>query len=65
VAITQRDLRHYGFLGNLRPAIMARVRELFSKMRFTFPDACWVFDVYIPEASYDPDSDSDSEGGQG
>ncbi|KAK0645979.1 putative cell division cycle protein [Cercophora newfieldiana] len=61
VAITQRDLRHYDFLDELRPAIVARVKELFSKMRFTFPDACFVFDVYIPEADSDPDSDSDSE----
>ncbi|KAK4443965.1 D123-domain-containing protein [Podospora aff. communis PSN243] len=61
VAITQRDLRHYDFLESLRPAITSRVKELFNKMRFTFPDACWVFDVYIPEADYDPDSDSDSE----
>ena len=61
VSITQRDLHHYGFLGNLRSAIIARARELFSKLRFTFPDACFVFDVYIPEADYDPDGDSDSE----
>ncbi|KAK0623002.1 D123-domain-containing protein [Immersiella caudata] len=61
VAITQRDLRHYDFLEGLRPAVTSRVKELFPKMRFTFPDACWVFDVYIPEAAYDPDSDSDGE----
>jgi len=36
-----------------------RVRELFKKMRFTFPDANWVFDVYIPEADYDSDVDGD------
>ena len=63
VAITQRDLHHYAFLRSLRAQIVTRVRELFNtKMRFTFPDACFVFDVYIPEADYNPaDSDSDSE----
>ena len=52
VAITQRDLNYYEFLKGLKPAIVSRVKELFAKMRFTFPDSCWVFDVYIPEAYY-------------
>ncbi|KAK0630767.1 D123-domain-containing protein [Bombardia bombarda] len=61
VAISQRDLNHYAFLRSLRPAVVARVRELFYKMRLSFPDACWVFDVYIPEADYAGDDSTDSD----
>ena len=50
VAIVQRDLNHYNFLQRMRPAITARAKELFdSKLRFTFPDGNFTFDVYIPE----------------
>ncbi|GAB1320137.1 Cell division cycle protein 123 [Madurella fahalii] len=60
IAISQRDLNYYAFLKSLRPQIIRRAQELFrSKMRFTFPDSCFVFDVYIPEADYD---DDDQEG---
>ncbi|KAK3379317.1 D123-domain-containing protein [Lasiosphaeria ovina] len=63
VAITQRDLAYYGFLRSLRGAIVARVRELFrSQLRLTFPDACFVFDVYIPESAANYDSSSSSDG---
>ncbi|KAK7737760.1 hypothetical protein SLS53_006380 [Cytospora paraplurivora] len=59
VAIAQRDLNHYNFLQRLRPAIIARVKDLFdSKLRFTFPDGNFCFDVYIPEV-HNLDSDSD------
>jgi len=58
VAITQRDLNYYEFLKGLKPAIISRIKELFAKMRFTFPDSCWVFDVYIPEAHYAQDTES-------
>ena len=61
VAITQRDMNYYAFLDGLRPQIIRQVRQLFAKMRLTFPDASWVFDVYIPEADYD---DDDAEGGE-
>ncbi|KAK0722997.1 D123-domain-containing protein [Lasiosphaeria miniovina] len=63
VAITQRDLAYYGFLRSLRGAIVARVRELFrAQLRLTFPDACFVFDVYIPEAAtYDSSSSSSDD----
>ena len=30
-------------------------------MRVSFPDACFVFDVYIPEAAYNDDDDDDEE----
>ncbi|KAL2156501.1 hypothetical protein VTH82DRAFT_1246 [Thermothelomyces myriococcoides] len=52
IAITQRDLNYYDFLASLRPQIVQRTRELFQKLRFTFPDGNFVFDVYIPEADY-------------
>ncbi|KUI64520.1 hypothetical protein VM1G_00878 [Cytospora mali] len=63
VAIAQRDQNCYGFLQPLRPAIIARVKDLFdSRLRFTFPDGNFCFDVYIPEAfNLDDDSDDDSE----
>ncbi|KAK1756123.1 D123-domain-containing protein [Echria macrotheca] len=57
VGITQRDLRYYPFLSDLREEITSRTAELFSQLQFTFPDADFVFDVYIPEASY---SDNDT-----
>ncbi|KAL1875233.1 hypothetical protein Daus18300_003304 [Diaporthe australafricana] len=63
VAIAQRDLNHYNFLQRLRPAITARAKDLFdSRLRFTFPDGNFSFDVYIPEVhNLNDDSDSDSE----
>lgn len=61
IAITQRDLNYYGFLDSLRPQIIHRARELFAKMRVSFPDPCFVFDVYIPEAAYSANDDSDSD----
>lgn len=62
VAIAQRDLNHYNFLQRLRPAITARAKDLFdSRLRFTFPDGNFVFDVYIPEVHSLDDSGSDSE----
>lgn len=54
MAITQRDPNYYPFLRSLRPHIVSRIRELFTKrLKFTFPEADFSFDVYIPEASYD------------
>ncbi|XXG96508.1 RNA-splicing factor [Hypoxylon texense] len=50
VGISQRDLSFYEFLGDLRADIVARVSQLFNhKLRYTFPDGCFTFDVYIPE----------------
>ncbi len=56
VAITQRDLNHYAFLRGLRPAIVARAKELFATLRFSFPEGSFVFDVYIPEAAFDDET---------
>lgn len=65
VGIAQRDLNHYNFLQKLRPAIIARVKDLFdSRLRLTFPDGNFCFDVYIPEVhnlSNDDTDDSDEE----
>ncbi|KHO00733.1 cell division cycle protein 123 [Metarhizium album ARSEF 1941] len=50
IGITQRDLNYYDFLQGLRPQIWRKIRSFFrEKMRLTFPDACFTFDVYIPE----------------
>jgi hypothetical protein len=62
IAITQRDLNYYAFLDSLRPQIIRRATELFHKMRFTFPDGNFVFDVYIPEADYDDDEENEADG---
>lgn len=63
VGISQRDLNHYAFLLDIREEISARVQELFNrKLRFTFPEASFAFDVYIPEADY---KDDDSDDGRG
>ncbi|KAK4166736.1 putative cell division cycle protein [Cladorrhinum sp. PSN259] len=58
IAITQRDPNYYAFLNSLRPHILKRIKEFFLKrLKFTFPDACFVFDVYVPEADYDDDEE--------
>jgi hypothetical protein len=62
IAITQRDLNYYAFLPSLRGQIIARASELFKKMRLTFPDTCFVFDIYIPEADDDRDDEYDEDG---
>lgn len=62
VAITPRDPNHYEFLKALRPTIITRVKELFdSKLRFTFPDGNFCFDVYIPESRNLDDSDDSGD----
>lgn len=63
IAITPRDPNHYEFLKPLRATIIARVKDLFdSRLRFTFPDGNFCFDVYIPESrNLDDSDDSDGE----
>ncbi|KAI5863228.1 D123-domain-containing protein [Durotheca rogersii] len=52
IAISQRDLHYYEFLASLRPAIVGRIAQLFNhKLRYTFPDGSFVFDVYLPESN--------------
>ena len=55
MGITQRDLNYYSFLEKLRPQLWNKIRQFFKdKLRLTFPDACFTFDVYVPE---DPSAD--------
>jgi hypothetical protein len=55
-------LNHYPFLEPLRSGIVTQIRELFDrKLRFSFPEDSFVFDVYIPEA----DADDDDQGKRG
>ncbi|KAG6011958.1 hypothetical protein E4U54_007799 [Claviceps lovelessii] len=50
VGITQRDLNYYAFLEGLRPQLWKKITIFFKeKLRFTFPDDSFSFDVYIPE----------------
>lgn len=52
IGISQRDLNYYAFLKDLRPQIRSKIRCFFQeKLRFTFSDASFTFDVYIPESS--------------
>ncbi|OTA98857.1 hypothetical protein M426DRAFT_68974 [Hypoxylon sp. CI-4A] len=56
IGISQRDLHFYEFLDSLKPDIVARVTQLFNnKLRYTFPDGNFTFDVYIPEGEDDGD----------
>lgn len=50
VGICQRDLNHFEFLFHLRDRLQEVILQYFEKeLRNTFPDADFVFDVYIPE----------------
>ncbi|KAF4456552.1 cell division cycle [Fusarium albosuccineum] len=56
IAITQRDLNHYAFLEGIRPQLWHKIKAFFrEKLRLTFPDASFVFDVYVPENSFEKD----------
>ena len=49
LCLCQRDLNHYQFLFPMIPKLRSLVQAFFDeKMRDTFPDANFVFDVYIP-----------------
>ncbi len=49
VAVCQRDLNHFDFLFPMADEIRVRIQEFFdSKLKHTFPDENFVFDVYIP-----------------
>jgi hypothetical protein len=55
VAISQRDLNYFEFLKPLKEDIIAKISQLFNnKLRYTFPDGNFVFDVYIPEGEDEP-----------
>lgn len=56
IGITQRDLNYYAFLEGLRPQLWKKIKTFFlEKLRFTFPDASFAFDVYVPENSFEKD----------
>lgn len=56
IGITQRDLNYYAFLEGIRPQLWKKIKSFFrEKLRFTFPDASFVFDVYVPESSLEKD----------
>ncbi|KAI5459896.1 D123-domain-containing protein [Mariannaea sp. PMI_226] len=56
IGISQRDLNHYAFLEGIRPQLWRKIKTFFrEKLRLTFPDASFVFDVYIPENSFEKD----------
>ncbi|KAI1267297.1 D123-domain-containing protein [Xylariaceae sp. FL1019] len=55
VGISQRDPNFYHFLLDLKPHIVSRISQLFNnKLRYTFPDGNFAFDVYIPEGDNEP-----------
>lgn len=52
IGISQRDLNYYSFLEGLRPQLSRKVRAFFREtLKFTFPDASFTFDIYVPESS--------------
>ena len=49
LCLCQRDLNHYDFLFPMVPRLRALIQGFFDeKLRDSFPDACFVFDVYVP-----------------
>jgi hypothetical protein len=49
LCMCQRDLNHFDFLFPLRDSLRARIQSFFdAKLKSTFPDPNFVFDVYIP-----------------
>ena len=50
LCICQRDLNHYAFLPSLLPTLRSLIETFFEeKLKDTFPDESFVFDVYIPQ----------------
>ncbi|CAL5868604.1 uncharacterized protein PFLUO_LOCUS2831 [Penicillium psychrofluorescens] len=49
LCMTQRDMNHFDFLFPMRDALRSRIQSFFDeKLRDTFPDPNFVFDVYLP-----------------
>ncbi|KAA8643283.1 hypothetical protein EYZ11_002333 [Aspergillus tanneri] len=49
LCICQRDQNHFDFLFPMRDALRSRIQAFFdNKLKDTFPDPNFVFDVYIP-----------------
>ncbi|OQE34873.1 hypothetical protein PENCOP_c015G03868 [Penicillium coprophilum] len=49
LCITQRDQNHFDFLFPMRDMLRSRIQSFFDeKLKETFPESNFVFDVYIP-----------------
>ena len=49
IAMCQRDLNHFDFLFDMQDALRDEIQDFFDKkLKSTFPDDNFVFDVYIP-----------------
>ena len=49
LCMCQRDLNHFDFLFNMTGQLRSRIQEFFDvRLRDTFPDESFVFDIYIP-----------------
>jgi hypothetical protein len=49
IAICQRDLNHFEFLSAMQDKLRQKMQEFFDlRLRDTFPDPNFTFDVYIP-----------------
>ncbi|KAK2853229.1 hypothetical protein FQN49_005275 [Arthroderma sp. PD_2] len=49
IALCQRDLTYYDFLSGMRNDLLRVIQNFFDeKLRDTFPDPDFVFDVYVP-----------------
>ncbi|CBX90560.1 hypothetical protein IAQ61_002053 [Plenodomus lingam] len=49
IALCQRDLNHFDFLFKMEDKLRDRIQDFFdSKLRDTFPDPNFTFDVYVP-----------------
>jgi hypothetical protein len=49
IALCQRDLNHFEFLFNMQDKLRNVVQDFFNlRLRDTFPDANFTFDVYVP-----------------
>lgn len=49
IALCQRDLNHFDFLFQMEDKLRNKIQDFFdSKLRDTFPDSNFTFDVYIP-----------------
>ena len=50
IAVCQRDLNHYAFMESLVPILQELIYDFYEeKLKESFPDDSFVFDVYIPK----------------
>jgi hypothetical protein len=49
IALCQRDMNHFQFLFDMQDKLRDKIQDFFDlKLRDTFPDANFTFDVYVP-----------------